>query len=66
MGSEQVLENYSWGFWKVWDFVSKRVGTLDMLYVVCTQAGDTVQYAGVSSVLSQEHQIKCRPRSNKR
>ena len=31
MGSEKVLENFSWGSWKVLDFsVSKRVGTLSL------------------------------------
>jgi len=35
VGSEKVLENFSWGSWKVLDiFVSKRVETLDYEFIM--------------------------------
>jgi len=38
-GLEKVLENFSWGSWKVLDFfVSKRVGTLSGVVVVVVVA----------------------------
>ena len=49
MGSEKVLENFSWGFWKSPGFfVSKRVGTLIVF-------NDIASFISHENVLNYSH-----------
>jgi len=61
VGSEKVLENFSWGSWKVqeksWIFASKRVGTLCSADTVLCD--DIRVYANIyGGSLDSRHQMR--------